>query len=440
MASDPEPQVTSSGITMSSIGRWQIVMMLMGFAALGHFNRVGISVVGSEVFIPKLGISETRMGMVYSAFLIAYSIAMLPGGWLIDRIGSARALTLYALLMGTFVCMTGMIGWITTHPESLLLCLLVIRSLAGVSSAPLHPGAAHVVSGLFSGHGRTTANGIVTAGALIGIAICYPLLGWLMDHMTWQLAVVISGMTFIAYGLMWRVITERKLTVASNSTPVESASSPMALETQWSLFKNRDMWLVALSYAAYGYFQYLFFYWMSYYFNTILHVPPVEARWASFWIMLSQAAGMAIGGLCTDFICRKLGTAIGRRAIVIFGMGMGACFGLLAINVSALDHVAICMSISMAALGICEGVFWTTATDIGRKSGGFAAAFMNTGGNVGGLISPVLTPVLAEQMGWTGAITFACTIAGAGGLVWFFIRPAKYLCSSIEIPNPQESS
>ena len=108
-------------------------------------------------------------------------------------------------------------------------------------------------------------------------------------------------------------------------------------------------------------------------------------------------------------------------------MGMGACFGLLGVNVSALNQVALCMSLSMAALGVCEGVFWTTATEIGRKSGGFAAAFMNTGGNVGGLISPVLSPVLAEQMGWNGAIAIACAIAGIGGLVWLFIRPTKYL-------------
>ncbi len=427
MASELEPRVTLPSLNVPAIGRWQVVLLLMGFAALGHFNRVGISVLGSEVFIPILGISETRMGMVYSAFLIAYSIAMLPGGWLIDRIGSARALTLYALLMGIFVCLTGAIGWVTTHPESLLIGLLVIRCLAGVSSAPLHPGAAHVVSTLYSGPGRTTANGIVTAGALIGIAVCFPLLGWLMDHMTWQLATVVSGMTLVAYGMLWKIFTEHRLYNNSSFKTVESAASANPVETQWTLFQNRDMWLVALSYAAYGYLQYLFFYWMNYYFNTILHVPQVEARWISFWITLSQAAGMVIGGLGTDFVCRKLGTAFGRRAIVISGMGLGACFGVFAVNVSDLRQVAICMSISMAALGLCEGVFWTTATEIGRKSGGFAAAFMNTGGNVGGLISPVLSPVLAEQMGWTGAITFACGIAAVGGLVWLFIRPAQCL-------------
>ena len=83
--------------------RWRIIVLLMGYAAIGHFNRVGISVAGDEMFIPKLGIPETRMGWVYTAFLTVYTIGMLPAGWLIDRIGAARVLTLFGLTMGTFV-------------------------------------------------------------------------------------------------------------------------------------------------------------------------------------------------------------------------------------------------------------------------------------------------------------------------------------------------
>ena len=155
--------------SLSSAVRWRIVVLLMGFAALGHFNRVGISVAGSEVFIPKLGLSETRMGWVYTAFLIVYTLGMLPGGWLIDRIGSARALTLYGVTMGVFVMLTGTLGWLTNSAEGLWLSLLVIRGLAGLCSSPLHPGAAHLVSDLMSDRSRATANGMVTAGAVIGI-------------------------------------------------------------------------------------------------------------------------------------------------------------------------------------------------------------------------------------------------------------------------------
>jgi len=407
--SSPSPQV-----------RWRIVALLMAFAAFGHFNRVGISVAGSEVFIPKFGLSETRMGWVYTAFLIVYTVGMLPGGWLIDRIGSPRALTLYGLSMGVFVMLTGMLGWVTNSPESLWLGLIVIRSLAGFCNAPLHPAAAHVVSDLMPPRSRATANGMVTAGALIGIAFSYPAFGWLMDRLNWPLAFVVSGMMLMAYSLIWRQATQPlALGSTSNSSEMPQEESR---PSGWRLLADFNLWLLSLSYAAYGYFQYLFFYWMDYYFKSVLHVPAVDARWASFWIMLAMGAGMAIGGLSTDFVCLRLGKGRGRCAVVLVGMGLGAVFGLLGVNVTGQINVAMCLAISMGLLGMCEGVFWTTATDIGGKSRGFSGAIMNTGGNIGGLISPVLTPVMAESLGWPGAITVACVIAALGSAVWFAIR------------------
>ena len=422
--------------------RWRIIVLLMGYAAIGHFNRVGISVAGDEMFIPKIGIPETRMGWVYTAFLIVYTIGMLPAGWLIDRIGAARALTLFGLMMGTFVVMTGAMGWVMDTPASLWIGLLVIRGLAGVCNAPLHPGAAHAVSDVMPARRRATANGMITAGALIGIAGCYPAFGWLMDRLTWQWAFVASGSILIGYSLLWRMLATSSLphpkpkpepdtafasgkasgTEATTTGDTASTSDMTDSPTQWPLLRQSSLWLLTLSYAAYGYFQYLFFYWMGYYFKDVLQVPAVEARWASFWIMLAMGAGMAIGGRSTDAACGTLGTTRGRRAIVLTGMGLGAGFGLIAVNVSGLTSVAVCLAISMGATGMVEGVFWTTATDIGGKSRGLAGAFMNTGGNVGGLMSPVLTPIMAEQIGWPGSIAVACVISGIGGLVWFFIR------------------
>lgn len=411
-----EPAVTFAG-------RWRLVLLLMLFAGLGHFNRVGISVAGSEVFIPRYQLSETRMGWVYTAFLIVYTLGMLPGGWLIDRIGSVRALTCYGLSMGLFVAATGLLGWLTGDAYSLWIGLLVIRSLAGFCNAPLHPGVAHMISERVTPRSRATANGLVTAGAVIGIAFSYPAFGWLMDRLNWPLAFVVSGAVLIGFSLLWRKWTRQFSSPPPESVaPVHTAPVPgRAARSVWPVLCDRNLWLLSLSYAAYGYFQYLFFYWMDYYFKSVLKVPDVEARWASFWIMLAMGAGMAIGGASTDFVCQHLGRSRGRRAIVVIGMVMGAVFGLLGVNVTGQINVAMCLAVSMAALGMCEGVFWTTATDLGRDLRGFSGAFMNTGGNIGGLISPVLTPVMAAQLGWPGAIAVACAVAAFGGAVWFVI-------------------
>lgn len=404
----------------SSFDRWRIVVLLMGYTALAHFNREGLAVAGSEVFIKKLGLSEVEMGWVYTSFGIVYTTGMLPGGWLVDRFGSARVLTLLGLTMGTVVALTGTLTWLSHTPASLWIGLLLLRGLTGACSAPLHPGAAHVASDLMPDRHRATANGMRTAGALIGIAFSYPIFGWLMDTFGWPWAFVVSGGTLIAFGVLWK-------SVASPSLPAPQRSDSTAMaETDsraaWLLLRSGSLWLLALSYAAYSYLQYLFFYWLDYYFKTALKVSDADSRRASFYIFLAMGAGMAIGGLSTGVLCKLFGTNRGRRCIVMTGLILGALFARLGVTMDDYLSVSACLAISMGMLGMCEGVFWTTATDIGGKARGFSGAFLNTIGNIGGFIAPVLTPFLAESMGWPNAISVACVIAGLGGLIWFWIK------------------
>ncbi len=404
----------------SNRSRWSIILLLMALAGLAHFNRIAISVAGAEVFIGEGGIGETRMGWVYTAFLIVYTLGMIPGGWLIDRIGPVRALTVLGLGMGIFAGLTGLLDWVAHTPLQLWIGLLLIRGFAGLWNTPLHPGAAHVVSDVMPPSRRATANGMVTAGALIGIAFCYPVFGLLIDRLTWPWAFFVSGAALVGFGVVWHLTASRL--VPSHAPAVETPS--MRAPVDWSILKRRELWLISLSYTAFGYFQYLFFYWMDYYFKEVLRVNKVDARNDSFWITLAQAAGMALGGLCTDSICRWIGVARGRRVIVMTGMGIAALAALVAVSARSESNVVLALSVSMGALGMCEGVFWTTATDIGGRNRGLVAAFMNAFGNFGGLISPTLTPVLARSsLGWPGAITVACAIVAAGGFVWYWITP-----------------
>ncbi len=107
--------------------RWLIVLLLMVLAMLGHFNRVSISVAGNERFIRDGLISEEGMGQVYTLFLIAYTVCMLPAGWIIDRFGPTKALTSMAAGMGACVVMTGCFGWQDLSSAGLWSPLLVVR-------------------------------------------------------------------------------------------------------------------------------------------------------------------------------------------------------------------------------------------------------------------------------------------------------------------------
>ena len=187
--------------------RWLIVAMLMGFTFLGHFNRVSISVAGSERFTQPGGLSQEQMGTVYSAFLLVYTLGMLPGGWVIDRVGPRLALTGMGIGMGFCVALTGGLGWAGLPLTSLWIPLLAIRGIAGGLSVPLHPAAARSAASWVPLASRSTANGLITAGALMGIAVTYPGFGWLMDRLNWPLAFVFCGSVMMVYALAWYCVS-----------------------------------------------------------------------------------------------------------------------------------------------------------------------------------------------------------------------------------------
>src|SRR5205814_933354 len=157
---------------------------------------------------------------------------------------------------------TGLLGYSGLAVPAMLVPLLAIRALAGATSVPLHPGAARAVSLWMPLRERSTANGLVTAGALLGIAFTYPGCGRLMDRVGWPAAFVGCGAGLMAYALVWWVASkpaERQLAGENPAPPVSGTAREFV-----ALFRNRDLVLLTLSYGAVGYVQYLFFYWVEY--------------------------------------------------------------------------------------------------------------------------------------------------------------------------------
>lgn len=400
--------------------RWLVVAFLIGFAVLGQFNRYTISVAGNAHFIGPDRLSKEEMGFVYSAFLVVYTAGMLPGGWLIDRLGPRRALAGMGLGLGCCTVLTGSLGWLGLAVPVMFLPLLVIRGAAGAVSVPLHPGAARSVSLWLAPAERATGNGLITAGALVGIAASYPVFGALMDRLGWPTAFVACGAVLVAFALAWAAVVPR------DPAPAVAPGRGLAdtLRDLLGLLGNRSLVLLTLSYGAVGYFQYLFFYWVEYYFGKVLELDPAASREASFTITISMAVGMAVGGWVSDWLGRRLGRAWGYRLAAMTSMGLCAAFGVAGVYTRDPQQVVWLLSLALGTLGLAEGIFWTTAATLGRKNGGLACALMNTGGNGLGMLAPVLTPLLAGLYDWQTAVVVAGAVAVLGGVLWLAIDPA----------------
>jgi len=118
--------------TQSSYGRWYILGLICLMYLITYLDRVNIS-TAAPVISEEFGFDKITMGIIFSAFVWAYAIFQVPGGWLSDRFGARPVL---ATIVAYWSVMTA-----ATAAATGAFSFVVIRFLFGVGEAGAFPGA-----------------------------------------------------------------------------------------------------------------------------------------------------------------------------------------------------------------------------------------------------------------------------------------------------------
>lgn len=415
-----EPPIATVPAASPSRSTWAVVGLLMATAGMSHFNRVSIAAAGDARIMDQYGIEPTRMGMVYSAFLLSYTLMMIPGGLFLDRFRPRLSLAVVLFGSALFVALTGVVGLTIRDGALAFGALVVVRGLMGVVSAPLHPSCAAAVARWVRPGARARTNGIVNGTALVGIALTQVGFGAMIRVFDWPVSFLITATATALLAAAWWTFAAEPADRPDLTTRPRPDDAPVPWR---SLLVDRNVMLLTASYAAAGYFQYLFVYWMNYYFKNTLKLPETTSQLYAAIPPLGMALGMPLGGWLSDWFEMRMGGHWGRRIVPMGGMAVGA--GLLGLGVLAREPVWIVawFGLAMAAVGMSEGPFWASAIELGSRQGrgGSAAAIVNTGGNAGGMLAPVLTPMVGLAFGWPAAVALGGVICMLGVVLWLGI-------------------
>ncbi len=404
---------------------------MLAMVATAHFNRISISVAGTESIIKYENIKPTEMGLVYTAYLLLYTLAMSPGGWFIDHFGARMALLVVGLGSALFVTLTGLAGLFWSGLP-LLVALLIIRSMMGVVNAPTHPGSARLVGNLIPSTQQSLVNGMVNFAACVGMSITYLLFGELMDRFDWTGASLIAGGATLVLAVGWGLFAvDRPVAQAADEASISLREGypsirprvPKVALSVGALLQSRSLILLTVSYGALGYFQYLFFYWAQYYFEEIRGIENKESRLFTSILTLAMGLGMVAGGWLTDCTRSRLSHPRTLAIVPVSGLIVSAIALLPGLFMNEPMLTLLCFAVAMTAAGTCEGAFWTLAVELGGARGGLAAGILNTGGNAGGLIAPVLTPFISAWLGWQAGLGVAGVVCLFGAACWIGIDP-----------------
>src|ERR1700677_894541 len=155
--------------------RFRVTHIVLGLLCLMYFitylDRVNVS-TAAVGFAKDFNFNKTEIGLVFSAFAYPYLIFQIIGGWVSDRFGARRSLTVCAIIWGGATLLTGMV--------SSLAAMLAARVLLGFGEGATFPTATRAMSDWVPPDKRAFSQGITHSSARLGNALTPPLIAWLI--------------------------------------------------------------------------------------------------------------------------------------------------------------------------------------------------------------------------------------------------------------------
>ncbi|MSQ68964.1 MAG: MFS transporter [Gammaproteobacteria bacterium] len=435
---------TSSAVAAPTRVRWRIIALVFLAYVLMYIDRINIS-VAARYILPEYGLSQIEFGGIFSAFVLTYALAQIPGGWLGDRYGPRRVMMWAILWWSAFTALTALAGELfLASTLGVVGSFAVVRALIGLGEAAAPPNGNRMVANWAAPAERGFAAGLTHSGSAVGAALTPPLIVWIMVTWNWRTAFYIVGAAGIVVAFVWYRWTAdsparhpgvNEAERALLGTPSHDREKPAA-KTPWRrLLGARQLWFLTGAYAVLGYNLYFYFAWFYLYLVNERGFSLQSGGWYTMAPFLTMAVASPLGGRLSDALGRRYGKRWGRSGLGCVTMLLTSV--LVFLGAAAEDRVlaVVFLSASTGTLLLGVAAFWATTIDLAPRYAGTASGVMNMGGNLGGAVSPLLTPYLGQHYGWPVALYLMGGLGLVGAALWLGVDPRREITLHADRPN-----
>src|ERR1700682_1458353 len=339
-----EPNRTDLHQKIFSASR-KVLILLCVMYALTYIDRNNVS-TAAFVFKKELHLTNTEVGLVFSAFAYPYLIFQIIGGWVSDRFGARLSLTICAIIWGTATSLTGMANG--------LAAILCARVMLGFGEGATFPTATRAMSDWVPSEKRAFAQGITHSSARLGNALTPPLVAWLIAVVTWRGSFILLGIVSLAWAVVWLWYFRDDPGEHRGITPAELEVLPRyALRKQrkndpvpWSRLTRRMLPVTAV-YFCYAWTLWLYLAWIPMFFLHSYNLDLKTSALFSGGVFFGGVVGDALGGIVSDHIFRtthNLNRA--RRNLVVFGFLCSLAFMVPMLFLHNVRLAAFCLSVA----------------------------------------------------------------------------------------------
>ena len=290
--------------------RWWVAFALFLAAVLNYIDRSLLGMLAPTIQ-QDLGISDHDYANVVSWFLVAYTVAYLLSGRIVDKLGVRLSLALFVGWWSVANALTGM-----AHS---LRQLSVFRFMLGLGEAGGFTASPKAVAEWFPPAERGIAVGLYSVGGAVGATLAPLLVATISAHYGWRWVFAVSPVLAGLWLIFWlwlyrrpgehpRITAKEKAHLAEHlaataaSEAAVAAAPPQAESALWkAVFSQPFVWRLMLARMLTDPVWYFYQFWMPKYLHSIHKVD--QAGLAIMWMVFLAAD---VGFLLSGFMAGRL--------------------------------------------------------------------------------------------------------------------------------------
>jgi MFS transporter, ACS family, glucarate transporter len=405
--------------------RWRIIGIVMFIMAITALNRLNLSIAGKYIE-EEFSFDTITMGRVFSSFLWGYGVFQIPWGYICDRYGPRRTLTISILCFSIGAAAMGSVPRLALAAGvSVLIAMQLVRFLTGLGEAAVTASVTRVIAAWTAARERGLASGLQVCGLGLGGTLTPIFIAWTMIHWGWRVSFyACSALGFLAV-FIWNFYSRDWPELHPDVNGAELAyihpgavrgdgrrkNAAAKKQVPWGkILSNGSVWGLILGYGFQGYTFYVYYNWFYFYAVKVRHLGLMEAAIWTSAPFLAMALLSPVGGWFSDRVAQATTRRRGRLTAVWLGMGISATLLVagshIPVTVIALPIIALAAGFNMFA----AANFWAACIDLAPDFSASLSALMNTLGSLGGAISSTATAYVAVHYDWGHALDLAAII------------------------------
>jgi len=398
----------------------QVVLALLCIMYLILFvDRVNMSTAAPLMKV-DLHLTNTQLGLAFSAFAIPYAIFQLIGGWIGDKFGPRMTLSVGCAIVCVSTILTGAVGGFAS--------LFAARLALGFGEGAALPTATRAMASWTPVENWGFAQGITHSFARIGNAVTPPLIAAMLVVMSWRVSFVVLGVASLLWLVVWAWYFRNDPREHPSITAADLATLPAPLSRRrvvpWLKLARRILPVTIVDFC-YGWTLWLFLSWIPAFFFENYHLNLQSSAMFSAGVLFAGVVGDTVGGVVSDRLLRRTGSLIvARRRVIVTGFLGALIFLIPVVLIHNLTMAAICLSLAFFFAELIVAPIWSVPMDIAPAYAGSASGMMNFGFGVAGLVSPASFGYLVDRTGsWVVPFIGSIVLLLVGAVLAARLRP-----------------